>query len=99
MMDAAETAEARRAEQARAGLLRNIREIKKMGDQMIEKTETTLHKAPALIGVGMVGVALVGVAVLASRRSSPRRSFLPRERSFFAEAARSAALAALGIIS
>ncbi len=70
-----------------------------MGDKMIEKTETALHKAPVLLGLGAVGVALVGVAVFASRRSTPRFPGLARERSFFAEAARSAALSALGILS
>ena len=87
----------RRADEARKQLLKDILEIKKMGTQMIENTETALHKAPVMIGIGVV--ALIGVAVLASRR--PKRSFpgARRERSFFAEAARSAALSAVGILS
>jgi hypothetical protein len=99
MTDAAATADARRAEQARADLLRDIREIKKMGDHMIEKTETAIHNAPVLLGLGAVGIALIGVAVIASRRTTPRFPGLHRERSFFAEAARGAALSALGILS
>lgn len=89
----------RRADQARKQLLKDILEIKKMGNQMIENTETALHKAPVLLGIGVV--ALIGVAVLASRR--PKRAFpglrRERERSFFAEAARNAALSAVGILS
>jgi hypothetical protein len=100
MMDAAADAELRRAEQARADLLRDIGEIKEMGQKMIEKTETAIHKAPVLLGLGAVGVALVGVAVFACRRSPPRfPAFRRQERSFFAEAARSAALSALGILA
>ena len=99
MSDLAANADTLRAEQARAALLRDIREIKKMGDKMIEKTETAIHKAPVLLGLGAVGLALVGVAVFASRRPAPRFPGLARERSFLAEAARSAALSALGILS
>jgi hypothetical protein len=100
MNDTGSSAETQRAEQARANLLQDLREIKKMGDKMIEKTETAIHKAPALLGIGAAGVALIGIAVLASRRrpASLFRS-VPRERSFFAEAARAAALSALGILS
>jgi hypothetical protein len=90
----------RRADQARQNLLRDIREIKKMGSKMIDTTETAIHKAPVLLGLGAVGIALLGVAVFASRKSTPRRfPGFARERSFFAEAARSAALSALGILS
>jgi hypothetical protein len=91
-------ADTRRANQARAKLIEDIREIKKMGDNMVQKTETAIQKAPMLIGLGAVGLALVGVAVLAARSGS-RRPRISRERSFFAEAARSAALSALGILS
>jgi hypothetical protein len=92
-------ADTHRAEQARAQLIRDIREIKKMGDKMIEKTETVLHKAPVLIGVGAVGAALIGVAVYASRSGSSHHPRIARERSFLAEAARGAALSALGILT
>ncbi|MEI9938914.1 MAG: hypothetical protein WDO69_16985 [Pseudomonadota bacterium] len=87
----------RRADEARKNLLRDILEIKKMSNQMIENTETAIHKAPLMIGLGVA--ALVGVAVLASRRQRPTFPGFRRERSFFAEAARSAALSALGILS
>jgi hypothetical protein len=90
-------ADARRADLARAQLIKDIREIKKMGDHMIQKTETAIHKAPVLIGLGAVGVALVGVAVFAGRGS--RHPRIAQERSFLAEAARSAALSALGILA
>jgi hypothetical protein len=70
-----------------------------MGSNMIEKTETAIHKAPVLLGLGAVGVALIGVAVFASRKSAPQFPSLRRERSFLAEATRSAALSALGILS
>lgn len=86
-----------RANEARTKLLRDILAIKKMGNQMIDKTETAIHKAPVMLGLGVV--ALVGVAVLASRRQKHSFPGLRRERSFFAEAARSAALSALGILS
>jgi hypothetical protein len=89
----------RRADEARRKLLRDIVEIKKMGNQMIENTESAIHKAPVMLGLGVV--ALVGVAVLVSRR--PKRTLSgfnrPRPRSFLAEAARSAALSALGVLS
>ncbi len=100
MIDAA-AADTRRAEEARAQLIRDIRQIKKMGDQMIQKTETAIHKAPVLIGLGAVGVALVGAAVYAGRAGSGRRLHprIAQERSFLAEAARSAALSALGILA
>jgi len=86
-----------RADEARKKLLRDIIEIKKMGNQMIEKTETAMHKAPFLLGIGVV--ALVGVAALASRRRKPAFAGFRRERSLFAEATRSAALSALGVLS
>jgi len=87
----------RRADEARRKLLRDISEIKKMGNQMIENTETAIHKAPVMIGLGVA--ALLGVALLARRR--PKRTFpgFAPQRSFFAEAARSAALSALGVLS
>lgn len=66
---------------------------------MIAKTETAIHQAPLLLGLGALGVALVGVAVFASRRSRPSFPGFARERSFLAEAARGAALSALGILS
>ena len=88
-----------RADEARRRLLRDIVEIKKMGNQMIEKTETAIHKAPVIIGLGLGVAALVGVAVLASRRQKPAFPGFKPQRSFFAEAARSAALSALGILS
>ncbi len=101
MSDAEVAADTRRAEQARAQLIHDIRQLKKMGDQMIQKTETAIHKAPVLLGLGAVGVALVGAAVYAGRAGSGRRvhPLLARERSFLAEAARSAALSALGILA
>ena len=100
MTDAEATAlDTRRAEQARAQLIRDIRQIKKMGDQMIQKTETAIHKAPVLIGLGAVGVALVGAAVYAGRSGTKHHARIAKERSFFAEAVRSAALSALGIIT
>jgi hypothetical protein len=98
-MNDAIQADTRRAEEARAKLLRDILELKKMGSNMIDKTETAIHKAPVLLGLGAVGVALIGVAVFAGRRSTPRFPGFARERSFLAEAARSAALSALGILS
>jgi hypothetical protein len=98
-MNDAIQADTRRAEEARTKLLRDILELKKMGSNMIDKTETAIHKAPVLLGLGAVGVALVGVAVFASRKTGPRFPGFARERSFFAEAARSAALSALGIVS
>ena len=70
-----------------------------MGHEMLENTESALHKAPLLLGLGAAGIALVGVAVFASRRPAPLFLAWQRERSFLAEAARSAALAALGILS
>ena len=89
-----------RADEARRKLLRDIIEIKKMGNQMIENTETAIHKAPVMLGLGLGVAALVGVAVLASRRQKPTfPGFRPQQRSFFAEAARSAALSALGILT
>ena len=93
------TSDTKRAEEARAQLLRDIRELKKMGNKMVQTTETAIHKAPVLVGLGAVGLALVGVAVYASRRPMPRFPGFARERSFLAEAARSAALSALGILS
>ena len=88
-----------RADDARKKLLRDILEIKKMGNQMIENTENAIHKAPVMLGLGLGVVALVGVAVLAGRRQKPSFPGFRRERSFFAEAARGAALSALGILS
>ena len=90
----------RRADEARRKLLNDIVAIKKMGNQMIENTETTIHKGPVLLGIGVA--VLVGVALLAGRRQKPTFPAFRRERSersFFAEAARSAALSALGILS
>jgi hypothetical protein len=97
MIDSAD-ADVRRADLARAKLIKDIRQIKKMGDNMIQKTETAIHKAPVLLGLGAVGAALVGVAVYASR-SGAHHPRIARERSFLAEAARSAALSALGILA
>jgi hypothetical protein len=100
-MNDAIVADRRRAEEARAKLVRDIQQLKKMGNQMIDKTETAIHKAPVLLGLGAVGLALVGVAVFASRRPAPRRfpGFVaPERRSFWAEAARGVALSALGIV-
>lgn len=88
-----------RADAARKKLLRDILEIKKMGNQMIENTETAIQRAPVMLGLGLGVVALLGVAVLASRRQKPRFPGFRRERSFFAEAARGAALSAIGILS
>jgi len=98
-MNDAIRADTRRADEARTKLKRDILELKKMGTNMMDKTETAIHKAPVLLGLGAVGVALVGVAVFAGRKSPRRFPGLQRERSFFAEAARSAALSALGILS
>jgi len=98
-MNDAIVSDMRRAEEAREKLVRDILELKKMGNNMMEKTETAIHKAPVLLGLGVVGVALVGVAIFAGRKSQPRFPGFRRERSFFAEAARSAALSALGILS
>ena len=86
-----------RADEARKKLLRDIVEIKKMGNQMIEKTETAIHKAPVMLGLG--AVALIGVVALASRRRKPTFAGFRRERSLFAEAVRSAAISALGVLS
>ena len=86
-----------RADAARKKLLSDIIQIKKMGNKMIENTETAIHKAPVMLGLGVV--ALIGVAVLASRRQKPTFPGFRRERSFLAEAARGAALSALGILS
>jgi hypothetical protein len=86
-----------RADEARKRLLRDIVEIKKMGNQMIENTETAIHKVPLALGLG--ALALVGVALWAGRRRKPTFPGIKRERSFLAEAARSAALSALGILS
>ena len=97
MIDSHDT-DARRADLARAKLIKDIRQIKKMGDHMIQKTETAIHRAPVLLGLGAVGVALVGVAVYVSR-SGAHHPRIARERSFLAEAARSAALSALGILA
>jgi hypothetical protein len=97
MIDSAD-ADTRRANQARAKLIEDIRQLKKMGDNMVQKTETAIHKAPVFIGLGAVGLVLVGAAVFAARSGS-RRPRISRERSFLAEAARSAALSALGILS
>lgn len=101
MIDIAAAADTRRANEARAKLIRDIRQIKNMGDQMIRKTDIALQKTPVLLGLGAVGVALVGAAVFAGRASSGRglHPRLARERSFLAEAARSAALSALGILA
>jgi len=92
-------ADTQRADEARRNLLRDIIEIKKMGNQMIENTETAIHKAPLLLGLGLGVAALVGVAVLSSRRQKPTFPGRRPQRSFLAEAARSAALSALGILS
>jgi hypothetical protein len=97
MIDPA-NADVRRADLARAKLIKDIFQIKKMGDNMIQKTETAIHKAPVLLGLGAVGAALVGVAVYVGR-SGAHHPRIARERSFFAEAARSAALSALGILA
>jgi len=89
-----------RADEARKRLLKDILEIKKIGNQMIENTETAMHKAPVMLGIGVV--VLIGVAVLAGRRPKSNFAGLRREtrgRSFFAEAARSAALSAVGILT
>jgi len=100
-MNDAIQADRERAEEARAKLVHDILQLKKMGNRMIDKTETAIHKAPALLGLGAVGLALVGVAVFASRRPAPRRfpGLVPERRSFWAEAARGAALSALGVVS
>jgi hypothetical protein len=92
-------ADTRRADLARARLIKDIRQIKKMGDNMIQKTENVIHKTPVLLGLGAVGAALVGVAVYAGRSGVTRHPRIARERSFLAEAARSAALSALGILA
>jgi len=86
-----------RADEARKKLLRDIIEIKKMGNQMIDKTETAIHKAPLMLGLGVA--ALVGVVALASRRRKPTFPGFRRERSLLAEATRSAAISALGVLS
>jgi hypothetical protein len=101
MIDVAAAADTRRAEEARAKLIRDIRQIKKMGDQMIRKTEIAIHNTPVLIGLGAVGIALVGTALYAgrARASHGLHPRFARERSFLAEAARSAALSALGILA
>lgn len=100
-MNDAIQAERQRAEEARAKLVRDIQQLKTMGNRMIDKTETAIHKAPVLIGLGAVGLALVGVAVFAGRRPAPRRfpGLVPQRRSFWAEAARGVALSALGVVS
>ena len=50
MTDAPAHADTLRADLARAALLRDIREIKKMGHKMVAKTETAIHQAPLLLG-------------------------------------------------
>jgi hypothetical protein len=97
MSDSADV-DMRRADLARAKLIKDIRQIKKMGDNMIEKTDSVIHKAPVLLGLGALGAALVGVAVYVGR-SGVHHPRLARERSFLMEAARSAALSALGILA
>ncbi len=101
MIDPAADDDTRRADQARAQLLKDIRQIKKLGDNVVKKTETAMHSAPVLLGLGAAGLALIGIVVLASRSGSRRtnRPQTSKERSFLAEAARSAALSALGILS
>lgn len=96
-MNDSAVSDAERADQARKKLVKDILELKKMGNQMIENTETVIHKAPVMLGIGVV--ALIGVTVLVSRRRKPAFPGFRRERSFLAEAARSAALSALGILS
>jgi len=91
--------DAARADEARKKLLSDILELKKMGNQMIENTETVIHKAPVMLGLGLGVAALAGLAFLATRRQKPTFPGFRRERSFFAEAARGAALSALGIVS
>ena len=98
MIDSA-NADTARADAARAQLLRDIRELKKMGNNMIDKTETALHKTPILVGLGAVGFALLGVAIVAGRRPRPALPFFTPKRSFLAEATRGVALSALGILS
>jgi hypothetical protein len=98
MTDSAD-ADTRRADLARAKLIKDIRQMKKMGDNMIQKTENLVHKTPVLLGLGAVGAALLGIAVYAGRSRATHHPRIARERSFLAEAARSAALSALGILA
>ena len=81
MIDSPDADDVRRADLARDKLIKDIRQIKKMGDNMIQKTESAIHKAPVLLGLGAVGAALVGVAVYASR-SGTHHPRIARERSF-----------------
>ena len=94
----------RRAVNARHKLISDIRELRTMGNKMIKTTETTIHKAPLLLGAGALGVALlggaiVGVALLAGRRQ-PAFRFPGRspQRSLLSDAVRSVALSALGVL-
>ncbi len=100
MIDPAD-ADTHRADQARAQLLNDIRQIKTIGDNMVKKTETAIHSAPVLLGLGAAGVALIGIVILASRSGTSRtgRGRSAQERSFLAEAARGAALSALSILT
>jgi len=99
MNDAATDRDTLRADVARENLLKDIRKLKEMGGNMVQKTETALSRAPVVIGVGAAGIALVGLVVWATRRPKPLLERLTQQRSFVGEALRGAALSALSVLA
>lgn len=61
----------RNAEQARAGLSEDIREINRAGRRLIKHGEKTLKRSALVLGVSALGGAVVGVAL--GRASVGRR--------------------------
>ena len=88
-----DAAEEKRADEARAALLSDIRELKEEGSAAVEKVESNL---PWLAG-GAVGVVALGVAIAVAAK--PRRSAFAASRarpSLAGKLLRAAALAAIG---